>query len=174
MRFLFPVLLLFLFSCEDDAVIQAEVRGEKDAQDTLVSLNKDAMRLEQRDILNYIRRRELETIETGTGVHLRLIEDYPGPNIKPGQEVLIEYRISLLNGKECYANEPGLPESFVVEHDHVESGLHQAIQYLSPGDSALVIIPSGLAHGLVGDLDKIPMRSTIVYDLRLLDVRLFL
>jgi FKBP-type peptidyl-prolyl cis-trans isomerase len=49
----------------------------------------------------------------------------------------------------------------------VESGLHEAIQLLSPGDSALFIIPSYRAHGLVGDMEQIPMRSTVVYHIGL-------
>jgi FKBP-type peptidyl-prolyl cis-trans isomerase len=38
---------------------------------------------------------------------------------------------------------------------------------LSPGDSALFIIPSYRAHGLVGDMEQIPMRSTVVYHIGL-------
>jgi FKBP-type peptidyl-prolyl cis-trans isomerase len=50
-----------------------------------------------------------------------------------------------------------------VEHDDVESGLHEAVQLLSAGDSAVFILPSFRAHGLAGDRDRIPMRSTVVY-----------
>jgi len=85
--------------------------------------------------------------------------------------MLIEHSISLLNGRACYRTKLGEPESFFVEQDDVESGLHEGIQQLSVGDSALVIIPSHLAHGLAGDLDQIPMRSTIIYNIRLLAAR---
>jgi FKBP-type peptidyl-prolyl cis-trans isomerase len=54
--------------------------------------------------------------------------------------------------------------------DNVESGLHEAIQLLSPGDSALFVIPSYRAHGLIGDQDRIPMRSTLVYRVGLVAV----
>jgi FKBP-type peptidyl-prolyl cis-trans isomerase len=45
----------------------------------------------------------------------------------------------------------------------VESGLHEGVQLLSPGDSAILVIPSYRAHGLIGDQDRIPMRSSVVY-----------
>lgn len=163
--------LLVLFSCAEEPAVRATIKGEQVRSDTLVQINKRSMEMEARDIDNYIRRHELSTTETGTGVHLKFFEDVEGPSPKPEQEVLIEYTISLLNGRQCYASKAGEPEAFVVEHDQVESGLHEAVQLLSPGDSALVIIPSAMAHGLVGDLDQIPMRSTIIYNIRLLALR---
>jgi FKBP-type peptidyl-prolyl cis-trans isomerase len=68
----------------------------------------------------------------------------------------------LLNGDTCYRTANGA-ETFRVEHDEVESGLHEAIQHLSEGDSAIIVIPSHRAHGLAGDMAKVPMRSTVVY-----------
>ena len=59
-------------------------------------------------------------------------------------------------------------DRFLVEMDDVESGLHEAIQLMSPGDSAVVLIPSYRAHGLIGDQDRIPMRSSLVYHIGLL------
>jgi FKBP-type peptidyl-prolyl cis-trans isomerase len=40
------------------------------------------------------------------------------------------------------------------------------------GDRAKLIIPSHLAHGLVGDLNKIPPLTTIVVDIHLIDLKL--
>jgi len=42
---------------------------------------------------------------------------------------------------------------------------------LSLGDHAKLIIPSHLAHGLIGDLDKIPPLTTLVMDIHLIGVR---
>jgi len=52
----------------------------------------------------------------------------------------------------------------------VESGLHEVMKYLREGDRAVVIIPSHLAFGLLGDLDKVPPFSTVVYDIYLAEV----
>jgi FKBP-type peptidyl-prolyl cis-trans isomerase FkpA len=55
--------------------------------------------------------------------------------------------------------------------DNVESGLHEGILYMNEGSKALLVIPSHLAHGLVGDMNKIPPKSTIVYDIELLELK---
>ena len=52
--------------------------------------------------------------------------------------------------------------------DYIESGLHEGISYMKEGDRAKIIIPSYLAHGLIGDLDKMPPLATIIYDIRLI------
>lgn len=132
-------------------------------RDSLIAENRDIMRLEERDIKLYIERHGLAPRTTGTGVRFQFFHDEPGPVAKPDQLVTVAYRVELIDGRECYASDPGAPESFRVEHDDVESGLHEAIQLMSAGDSALVIIPSHRAHGLAGDMNKIPMRSTIIY-----------
>ena len=55
--------------------------------------------------------------------------------------------------------------------DNVETGLHEGIKYMKVGEKAKMILPSHLAHGLIGDSKKIPPRSTIVYDIELLDLK---
>jgi FKBP-type peptidyl-prolyl cis-trans isomerase FkpA len=139
-------------------------------QDDLIADNQQAMRLEARDIERYVERHQLTTTITGTGVRYLLLRDSAGANAAPEQLVTVNYRMELLNGTECYSSAPGAPESFRVEHDDVESGLHEAIQHMSAGDSAIVIIPSHRAYGLIGDMAKVPMRSTLVYRIGLVRI----
>lgn len=129
--------------------------------------NRQANKLEAIDITNYLKRHDLRTTTTGTGLHWSLLRDEPGEQARAGQWARVDYRVELLNGKVCYSTAEGGPESFLIEMDDVESGLHEGIQLLSPGDSAVFIIPSYRAHGLIGDLDQVPPRSTIVYHIAL-------
>lgn len=140
------------------------------SKDDLIAQHRQAVRLEDRDIALYIERHGLVTAKSGTGVHVQLLRDAPGDPVEPEQAVMVNYRLELLNGDTAYATEPGKPETFRVEHDDVESGLHEAIQQLSPGDSAIIIIPSYRAHGLAGDLQMVPPRSSVVYRLGLVRV----
>ncbi len=133
----------------------------------MIEENRTAVKLEDRDINLYVQRYGLEMTPTGRGVRYQLLRDVEGVNVRPGQWAFIHYRVELLNGDTAYASEPGSPEAFLVEMDDVESGLHEGIQMLSPGDSAIVIIPSYRAHGLIGDQDRIPPRSSVVYHLGL-------
>ena len=141
-------------------------------QEELEAANRRFLKLEALDIENFVKRRKLNTIKTGTGVHIDIYKKGTGTvKAEAGKVAVISYTISLLNGKKCYETEAGKPDEFLVEYDDVESGLHEAIQYLHEGDEAIIIIPSHRAHGIAGDYNKIPSRATIVYDLKLLAVK---
>lgn len=133
--------------------------------------NQRAVRLEERDMNAYVERAGLHPRTSGTGVRWLLVRDLPGDTVRPEQLVSVNYAMLLIGGDTAYASVAGKPESFRVEHDDVESGLHEAIQHLSRGDSAIIIIPSYRAFGLIGDMEKVPPRSTVIYHLGLQDVR---
>jgi FKBP-type peptidyl-prolyl cis-trans isomerase len=143
---------------------------QEPSREALIRVNRDAMRLEDRDIALYAQRQGLATVKSATGVHVQLLRDAPGEAVRPEQLAVVNYRLELLDGAVAYATEAGKPESFRVGHDDVESGLHEAIQQLSPGDSAIIIIPSYRAHGLIGDQERIPPRSSVVYRIGLVRV----
>lgn len=162
------VLALFL-GCGNDGRVPA-VQREPPTAEQLIEENRAAIKKEDRDIELYLDRFGIEAALSGRGVRYKVLRDVPGEVAKAGQWAVVNYRVELLNGDTAYSTEPGYPESFKVEMDDVESGLHEAIQFLSPGDSALFIIPSYRAHGLIGDMDRIPMRSSVVYRVGLVKV----
>ena len=57
-----------------------------------------------------------------------------------------------------------------VKNFEIESGINEVVSMLSKGDSALVILPHHIAHGLTGDSKKIPPLSTVLYFIKILDV----
>ena len=142
----------------------------KQMQEDLIAANKKALKQESEQIDAYVKRKGLDVVRTKTGLRFAIYKNVEGENVKEHQEALVHYKVSLLDGTECYTTEEK-PEFFMVGKDYVESGLHEGIQFMSVGDKALIIIPSHLGHGLAGDLKKIPIKSTIVYDIELLDVK---
>lgn len=109
-------------------------------------------------------------IETGTGVFYqvyRLPKKGQSKKIEPGDRVSLAYKLSLLDGTECYSSKYQGLKQFIVEKSEAEPGLHEAIQLLHPGDSALVIIPPHRAFGLAGDGNRIPPRAILVYEIRI-------
>ena len=162
--FLAPFLMI---ACTDPG---AEHGAAVPDNGSLIEDNQQALRMEARDIDLYVQRHALHMTSTGTGVRYALVRDAEGATAKPDQLVTVHYRMELLNGTECYSSAPDEPESFRVEHDDVESGLHEAIQFMGTGDSAILIIPSHRAFGLIGDMDKVPMKSTVVYRIGLVKV----
>lgn len=162
------VLALFL-GCGNDGRVPVVQRTAPTAEQ-LIQENRDAIKLEDRDIDLYLDRYGIDAQHSARGIRYKVLRDVPGETVRSGQWAVVNYRVELLNGDTAYATEKGKPESFKVEMDDVESGLHEAIQFLSPGDSAVIIIPSYRAHGLIGDMDRIPMRSSVVYRVGLVKV----
>lgn len=125
-----------------------------------------------RDLIKaYIQRHKLTMKENPSGLFAYVYGEGVGLPPKKGDLVTYHFRVSLLDGTECYKSERGKPKSFVVGHGGVESGLEEGIQQMRKGQKALFILPPHLAHGLLGDMDRIPARASIVYEVELLDVQ---
>jgi FKBP-type peptidyl-prolyl cis-trans isomerase FkpA len=90
-----------------------------------------------------------------------------GDSIRDGMEISMHFKVSLMNGNEVYNSEQSGKKTFLVGQESIESGIHKGVQYLKKGDKALLLIPSHLAHGLMGDMKKIPPQMPIVYDVQI-------
>ena len=163
------ILLLMLVACGEGRTPPPARVGHRVAppDNSLLDENKRMAVREENDIQDWLKRQGVPMISTGTGLRYKLVRDVPGDTAKPGQLAVLNYAVYLLNGDTCYASTPDTPGSFRIEHADVESGLQEGIQHLSVGDSAVLVIPSALAFGLLGDRKRIPMRSTVVYHIGL-------
>jgi len=52
----------------------------------------------------------------------------------------------------------------------VETGVQEGLKKMREGDKVKMIIPSHLAHGLTGDMNKIKPLTPIVVDLHLIEI----
>ena len=162
--------MFVLFSCSGNENNNHIKVSPQELQEQLLLANKNALSVEKKQIQEYIKQKKIDVITTKTGLNYNIYDDVKSDSIVDGQLVRIDYSVELLDGTECY-NTEGNGEEFTVGMDYVESGLHEAVKYLSKGDKAIIIIPSHLGHGLTGDFEKIPIRSTIVYNIHILDVK---
>ncbi|NLK55387.1 MAG: peptidylprolyl isomerase, partial [Bacteroidales bacterium] len=55
------------------------------------------------------------------------------------------------------------PMNVTVGKSDIEPGLDEGLRMIKPGGKAIFILPPFLAHGLVGDGNKIPPRTIVVY-----------
>ena len=131
-------------------------------------VNKVWITKEHKLIDKFIERNGWDVKESGTGLRYTIYDEGKGDEINSGDQVMIDFTITLLDGTECYSTKDTEPVPFVVDKDNVESGLHEGVSLMKVGDKAKLIIPSYLAHGLAGDLNKIPMQSTVIYDIKVL------
>ncbi|MFT6747832.1 MAG: FKBP-type peptidyl-prolyl cis-trans isomerase [Glaciecola sp.] len=153
---------------------------EKDARDKFLELSKEeryeisqnslkeSIKKEQVQIAAYIKRKGGTFKETETGVHYFIYDNkHEGDSAKDGQLAEIKYTLTLLKGDTIQSNKQ---EHFVIAFQQKESGLHECIKKLTIGDKAIIIIPSYMAHGLMGDDHKIPSLTSLVYNLELLNL----
>lgn len=162
-------LLIWFSGCEDPKPKKSQKYLSKKE---LIQNNKKSVRVESDQIDLYIKRRGWNMEKTRSGLHYMVYEEGSG-KVHPEENdtVFVQYKVSLINGKQIYSSSKEEPASFVVGHDDVESGLQEGIRFLTTGDKAMMIIPAHLAHGYTGDFNKIPRSSTVIFDIELLDIK---
>lgn len=158
-----------LFSCKDNGQEQKpDVKWTK-AQST--ELNKELAEQEKIHIQLFLDRKPIWKMEeSGSGLYYYIYEKGTGPAAVSGSYAQISFEISLLDGTFCYKTEENEIEEFRVDKSQVETGVQEAIKLMREGDKAKLIIPSHLAHGLSGDMNKIPPLTPIVVDVELYKV----
>ncbi len=138
-------------------------------QESIYQSNQSVIRKNAQTIRDLAIAKGWDLTESGTGVFYHV---FAGPvsnqlkPIEPGDRVSLDYQLSLVDGTKCYSSKTLGFKQFVVEKSDAEQGLHEAVQYLHPGDSALVIIPPHRAFGLSGDGNLIPPGAILIYEIR--------
>jgi FKBP-type peptidyl-prolyl cis-trans isomerase len=166
-------MIICLISCQPDKKNKTSLNNlsEKEIKEKLIEANKIAAQKESIQIDGYVSRRKLDVTKTGTGLRYFIYHEGKGEKAENGKIAVVKYEVSLIDGTVCYSTKEKGTEEFIIGKDNVESGLHEGITYMRVGDKAKIIIPSYLAHGLAGDFKKIPVRSTIIYDIELIALK---
>lgn len=150
-----------------------ELSSPNEIREPSINTNKMLTQKESDDIDQYVKRQgwDKDMKVSGTGLRYMIYKKGTGEQADNGMYAKVNYKISLLDGRECYSSVKDGPKEFLIGQDNVESGLHEAVAMMHVGDKAIFILPSHLAHGLMGDNNKIPPRSSVVYDIELLSLR---
>jgi len=172
-QLIIPLFLSFcIAACHDKKeVVETNKLTQKQVTEKLLDANKSAIELENTQINNLIKSSGWEMIETPTGLRYQVLEKGNGPKASPGKLVRFEYEVKLYSGEMIYSSAKSGPKEFSIGSGGVESGLEEGILLLRVGDKARLIIPSYLAHGLSGDQDRIPPKATLIYTLKLIDLK---
>ncbi|MEN8929167.1 MAG: FKBP-type peptidyl-prolyl cis-trans isomerase [Flavobacteriales bacterium] len=165
-KVLILVVIASLLSCKGEEK-REETMIVPSAQET-ADMNKAWIKEEQEVINQFVERKNWEMETTGSGLKYLIYKQGSGEKAEPGMRAMVDYTISLLDGSAVYSTKEIGPQSFHINQDNVEAGVHEGITYMKVGDKAKLIIPPYLAHGLMGDEHKIPPMATLVFDIRLL------
>lgn len=160
-----PVLFLMI-SCLDrggntGSLIVPDRESVEEANRYMVQ--KDRERIE-----NYIERRGLGMKMTLSGLWYMVTDTGAGIAIKADDRISLDYTSSLLDGTGLYSSDERGPREIAIGKTNIEAGLDEGLRMLRGGSEAIFIIPSYLAHGLLGDGEKIPPRSVIVYQVKVI------
>jgi len=158
------VFVILAISCTEQPREIQKTKPDK-VKENLISVNKFLVEQDVERIKGYISRHNLKMETTTSGLYYRIIKKGDGKSIKTGDKVNINYKISLLDGTQCYSSDKDGPKIFTVGKGGVEPGLEEGVLLLHEGDIACFILLPHLAHGLVGDGKVIPARSTIILDI---------
>lgn len=163
------IFLLTLFSCKQDKKVEqkpAVTYNKKDIEE----VNKHLVNKDTEVIESYVKRRGWDMSMTETGLWYMIYKQGEGDYVQKGNYVNIDYKVWLIDGTLCYSSDSLGVKSFIVGQGGVESGLEEGILMLQEGSKARFIMPPHLAHGLIGDENRIPARAIIIYDLELLSI----
>lgn len=169
---MFVCVLLYaavLTSC-DSPPTEQPLQDPSAYTEPLIEANKHLVRTEEEDIEAYLKRHAWELAETGSGLRYQIYEHGVGLKAETGMHARMHYSLSLLNGTVCYDSKRLGPKEFLIGRGGVESGLEEAILLMREGDRGRFVLPSHLAHGLLGDNDCIPKKAVVVYDVKLISL----
>lgn len=164
------ILLVSLLSCRQKTATTTAAPPPQWTKKASIEMNSTFAKEENEEIEDFLKHRpDWKMTATETGLRYFVYEkSEKRDTVRAGDTVTVEFTIRLLDGTVCYTSDERGTEGFVVEKADIESGLHEGMQHLCTGDKALFILPSHLAHGLIGDTQKIPPLSPVIYDIHLI------
>lgn len=165
--FLLYIALLLFTQCNHSEDIKKPLKIDREKLKKQFEYANQRVVQKEIDEMDYFEKtHQMPFIKTKFGVRYYVYDSIKDKKkriqIKDGDEVTMNYTVSLLNGTICYTDE-GKPKVFIVGGENIESGIHKVMPHLHYGDKAFILIPSALAHGLLGDFSKIPPQSPVLY-----------
>jgi FKBP-type peptidyl-prolyl cis-trans isomerase FkpA len=156
-----------VISCSNKSKNQVTHNSQSN-QKQLIDANRILIKKDRQKIKGYIKRQNWKMTETNTGLWYQILKEGSGDSIVEGDQISLQYKLTLLDGTECYNSEKDGLKSFEVGRGNVESGLQQGVLLLKEGSKAKFILPPHLAHGLTGDDFCIPARAIIIYEIEVI------
>lgn len=111
-----------------------------------------------------------DAVETESGLMYVPVKDGSGPAVTPGATVQVHYTGMFTNGKKFDSSKDrGKPIKFVLGKGQVIKGWDIGIEGMKKGETRQLLIPYPLAYGEGGYPGAIPPKSTLIFDVELVD-----
>jgi FKBP-type peptidyl-prolyl cis-trans isomerase FkpA len=111
-----------------------------------------------------------EIITTKSGLKYTSLRDGSGAAPGPNDTVRVNYRGTLLNGREFDSSyKSGRPVDFQLKN--VIKCWTEGLQMMKVGGKAELVCPSNIAYGDNGIVGSVPRYATLIFEVELLDIR---
>jgi peptidylprolyl isomerase len=127
---------------------------------------KKAIRIEQYDIAGK------KAITTASGLKYYQIKSSKGTSAQKGKNVSVHYSGFLEDGSMFDSSvKRGTPFDFQLGAGRVIKGWDEGVALMNVGEKFKFVIPYDLAYGVNGRPPIIPPKSTLIFDVELLDIK---
>ena len=163
--------LLLLDSCRDEPRVSRSTSNFTMMDDTVIRYNRGVLKGEDREISDFLTRYGWKVNQTSTGLRYFIYYHGNGPKAEKNRIAVVKYSLKLLNGNLVYSSDSTGPKELLIGHGLDEPGLQEGVSMMHVGDRMKMIVPSHLGYGLLGDNNKIPPNSVLVYDVELTELK---
>jgi len=169
---LFVIAITAFVSCNDNdkhvVTYQPKEINDDGIKDTLIRTNKFLLAKDKERIESFILRKNWNMKTSSTGLWSEIYYKTDNEKLVAGNIITINYRIELLNGDLCYSSDSTGSKNIKLGKSGEISGLEEALLQMRIGEKARFIMPPYMAMGVLGDRNKIPGRSSLVYDIEVI------
>lgn len=171
--FLFLVIsLLYLNACQSVTENSGRLGRQNVHPDSVLQFNREIVAEENMSIDDFCRRYGWNMVTTKTGLRYKQLREGNGIQAVLDSKAHIRLQIKLLTGETVYETPIGEISEVRIGRRDVVSGLEEGLLMMREGDQFQLIVPSHLAYGLLGDLNRIPERAVLVCKVDLIKVSL--
>jgi FKBP-type peptidyl-prolyl cis-trans isomerase len=115
-----------------------------------------------------------ETRTTPSGVKYETLKAGDGPEVKPGQSVMVHYTGTLEDGTVFDSSrtpDKDEPVTLELENGKVIAGWVEGVAGMKVGERRKLTIPAELGYGAAGSPPKIPANATLVFEIDLIGIK---
>ena len=164
MTMLLMLVALTAVSCGDTPIIDTSQDQRPDYKKNAVKANRYLVEREETNINSYIERRGWDVVTLGCGARLHEYQKGVGAMIGNDDTVTMCFSVESLAGKKIYDDSV---MTFIAGRLEPCEGVDVAVRELHRGSKAHVVLPSSVGFGVVGDHNRIPPRTPLVYNIEI-------
>lgn len=162
-----------LCGCKETVVTSRPPTEGSEEKTDLIQAQEISIRQEWESIDAFVKRSGWPMQTSGTGLRYQIYRTAPksSPKAESGDAVIFAYSLHLLNGVLIDSATTEHPQTVILGHSDIVSGLSEALLMMRKDESGRFILPSHLAYGFSGDGEKIPPQASLLYDITVMEIR---